>query len=102
MSFEQRCGKAQLTADLAHLILIERAERLDDATLVEQFLNAGDPVVVRLDSGSALASAGFDRIGVDGALSEHPMAVEQTMRLDDALLFGEELLANDVALALGI
>ena len=47
-------------------------------------------------------AAGFDGVGIDGALAQNPVAVEQVARFDDALLHAHELLADDVALLLRI
>ena len=42
-------GQAELGPNLAYLILIKRAERLHNPARLQQLLNPGDTVVVRLD-----------------------------------------------------
>ena len=61
-------GQAQLAADLAHLVLEQRAQRLDQREL--QVVRQAAHVVVALDVGSALAAAGLDHVGVERALHE--------------------------------
>ena len=75
----------------AHLVLKEQAQRLDDFQ-VHLFGQAADVVV-------ALDGAGFENVGVDGALGEEVDAVELLG------LFGkdvDEFLADDLALRLRV
>ena len=85
-------------ADRAHFVFIEIGQRLDDAAGFHQLLDAGNAVVMGLDGGRFRGAAGFDRVGINGALAQNPVAVEQAARFDDALLNPHELLADDVAL----
>jgi hypothetical protein len=61
-------GHAELEPDRAHLVLEQRPQRLDQGEL--QVVGQAADVVVRLDVGRALAAAGLDDIGVEGALDE--------------------------------
>ena len=65
---------SQFAPDLPHLVLIERAQRLHDAFLRYQLLDAGHPVVVRLDDRGFFRPAGFDGVRVDGSLAQNPVA----------------------------
>ena len=98
MAIQQFRGQAQFAADLAHLILVERLQRLHDAAALDQLLNAGHAIVMRLDQRRLGRAAGFDGVRIDGALAQNPMLVQQAARFDDALLHAHELLADDVAL----
>src|SRR5262249_60926353 len=102
MTVEKSRGHPDLTADLAYLILIERLQRFDDALHLDQLLNAGNSVVMRLDDGGFSRASGFDRVRIDRALAENPLLVEQVARLDDAFLHAHELFADDVPLLLGV
>src|SRR5580704_7761957 len=102
MPLEQLRRQTQLQADLADLILVERAERLDNTAFLQQLLYTGDAVMMRLNSLGALSTARFDGIGIDSSLAQNPMPVQQAMRFDDPLLLLQELLADDVPLALRI
>ena len=89
-------GQAELNAELAHLILEETAQGLDDLLEIHM---VGKPanVVVALDDDALAADAGFHHVGVDGALREEIDAAELFgLRFKDA----DELLADDLALAL--
>ena len=95
MPLEQFLGEAQFAAHLAHFVLVEEAERLDDALGFHQPLDAGHAVVVGLDHRRLGRAAGFDRVGIDGALPENPVVVQEVVGLDGALLHPNELLADD-------
>jgi hypothetical protein len=103
-------GDLQRLAQLAHLGLVQLADRLDDAALGDQLLDDRHAVVMGLDHVRALGAAGLDRVGVDGALAEQHgaeleargLAVEDVdvgladrlalgLRLDEALEAGEEV-----------
>ena len=47
---QKLAGDAELGADLADFIFIERGQRLDNAAAVDQLLDAGDAVVMGLDN----------------------------------------------------
>ena len=83
MPVQQFVRQAQLAADLAHLVLVEVRQRLDDAALFDQLLNAGDAVVVRLDQVGLGGPAGFDRVGIDRALAENPVPVEEVAAFEE-------------------
>src|SRR5437879_8614380 len=102
MTFQLLRSQTQFQRDLADLILVKRTERLDDAARLEQLLDAGDSVVVRLDGLGPLRSARFDGVGVDSALAKNPMPVQKAVRFDDTLLLLQELLTDDVPLALRV
>ena len=53
---------------------------------------------MRLDEIGLGAAAGFDGVGVDGALAQNPAPVEVVLAFENALLHLDELLADDVAL----
>src|SRR5690606_9747737 len=91
-------GQAELGRDGAHLVLEEQPQRLDEVE-VEVLGEAAD-VVVRLDRRGAVAvAARLDHVGVQGALHEEAGVLELArLLLEDA----DELLADDLALALGL
>ncbi len=68
----------------------------------DQLLNPGHAVVMGLDHVRFRGAAGFDGVGINGSLAQNPMAVQKMAGAQDALLHGDELLADDVALGLGI
>ena len=61
-------GRPELDADLAHLVLEQRAQRLDELEL--QVVGQPAHVVVALDGGRAGAAAGLDDVRVERALHE--------------------------------
>ena len=90
-------GQPQLAAELTHLVLKEQAQRLDDLLEVDIVGKTADVVVALDDRGAA--EAGLDHVGIDRALRE------EIDRADLFRLFlehADELLADDLALALGI
>ena len=66
LTVHQVVGQAQLAADRTHLVLEEGAQRFDELEL--DVLGEPADVVVGLDVGRAVAAAGFDDVGVEGAL----------------------------------
>jgi hypothetical protein len=85
----------QLAAQLTDLVLEEHPQRLDDLLEIHIVRQAAH-VVVALDGGG-VAEAGFDHVGVDGALGQIvDLADLLGLLLEDA----DELLADDLALAL--
>src|SRR5437868_5443710 len=102
MPVQEFRGDSQLFADLADFVLIERRERLDDSAGLDQLLNTCDAVVMSLDDIRSRGTAGFDGVGINRALSENPMAVEEVAIAQNALLHGYELLADDVAFHLRV
>src|SRR4030081_1986256 len=95
-------GDAQLRSDLANLALVEPGERLDDAAVIDQLLDAGHAIVMGLDEVGLGRAARFDGVWVNCALAQNPMAVQEVSGLEPAILHGDELLADGVALLLGI
>ena len=89
--------QAQLTASLADLVLEQVAQRLDDFLKVNVVGQTAD-VVVALDGGRFAAEAGLDHVGVDRALRQK---VHSTDLFRLILKDADELLADDLALALG-
>ena len=91
-------GKAELGGDRADLVLEQHPQRLDQVE-VEVLGQAAD-VVVRLDRRRRRpVAAGLDHVGVERALDEEAGVVElRRLLLEDA----DELLADDLALALGL
>ena len=91
----QVLGQAQLPAQLADLVLEQQTQGLNDLLKVHIVRQAAHVVVALDDSG--IAGAGFNHVGIDGALGQE---------VHGANLFGfffkdaDELLANDLALAL--
>ena len=61
-------GEAELGAEGAHLVLEQAAEGLDQLEL--HVLGEAADVVVALDGGGAVAAAGLDDVGVEGALHQ--------------------------------
>ena len=98
-----RRRQPQLLADVPDLVLEQGAERLDEAEL--QVVGQPPDVVVALDVGRALAAAGLDDVGVEGALDEE--LDRRALGLGDDLPLGrlehaDELAADDLALELGV
>ena len=92
-------GQAELLADPAHLVLEEKAQRLDE--LHPHVRRQAADVVVRLDErgDAVLASARLDDVGVERSLDEEADVAEVArLLLEDA----DELLADDLALLLRI
>ena len=69
---------------------------------VDQLLNPGDAIVMRLDEIGLGAAAGFDGVGVDRALAQNPAPVEVMFAFENPLLHLDEFLADDVALPFGL
>ena len=98
-------GQAELLADQAHLVLEQRAQRLDQLEL--QVVGQAADVVVRLDVGGAGPAAGLDDVGVERALHEERDLVALLGRGAEHLGLGgledpDELAADDLALLLGV
>ncbi len=91
-------GNAQLFADLANFVFIERRQRLDDPARLDQLLDARHAIVMSLDDVGLRGAARFDGVRINRALSQDPMAVEKVAGAQDAFLHHDELLADDVAL----
>src|SRR5437868_6073328 len=99
---QKLAGDSQLLADFANLILVEGCQRLNDAAAVDQLLDSGNAIVMGLDQIGSSGAAGFDRVRIDGSLAQDPVAVEKMAAAQHALLHGDKLLADDVALLLRI
>ena len=101
---DDRLGQAELRADRAHLVLEERAQRLDEREL--QVVGQAADVVVALDVRGAGAAAGLDDVGIERALDEEldrspwPGLGDDLAgrRLEDP----DELAADDLALLLRV
>ena len=94
---DEPLGQPELGADGAHLVLEQRAQRLDELEL--EVLGQAADVVVRLDRRRAGAAAGLDDVGVERALDEVGRALELArLLLEDA----DELGADRLALGLGL
>ena len=63
-------------------------QRLDDLALLDQRLDALDPVVVGLDLGRVAGAARLDRVGVDRPLPQQPLLVAQPQPGELVLLHG--------------
>ena len=105
LAIHQVVGQAQLAADRAHLVLEQGAQGLDQ--LEGHVLGQATHVVVALDVGRALAAAGLDDVGVQGALDEELHLAAGSANLFDDLLLGglegaDELAADDLTLRLGL
>ncbi len=61
-----------------------------------------DPIVMGLDLGRVAGAAGLDGVGIDRALPEQPVGVAEPEPGELLLLHGEEGVADDRPLALGI
>ena len=68
LAADDRRGQPELGADLAHLVLEQRPQRLDQREL--DVVGQAADVVVALDRGGAGAAAGLDDVGVERALHE--------------------------------
>ena len=95
---DHRLGQAELLPHAPHLVLEERAQRLDE--LHGHVLGEPADVVVRLDlRGDALGAARLDHVRVERPLDEEAgLADLVRLLLEDA----DELLADDAALLLGL
>ena len=95
-------GRPELEADLAHLVLEQRPQRLDEREL--QVVGQPADVVVALDVGRAGAAAGLDDVGVERALHEELDRLAR--RPDDRARLGledaDELAADRLALGLRV
>ena len=101
MAREELSRDTKLSANFANFIFVKRGEGFDDAAGVDQRLDAGDAVVMGLDEIGFGGAAGFDGIGIDGALTEDPVAVQEVFRGEDAFLHLDELLTDRAALGFG-
>src|SRR5512147_800715 len=98
MTVEHLLGESQLPAHFTDLVLVKEAERLDNAVRFQQAADSGDAVMVRLDDGSLLRPAGLNGVGIDRALSQDPVFVQEMMRVDDPVLDPDEFFADNLAL----
>ena len=71
---DQALGQPELGADRAHLVLEQRAQRLDELEL--EVVGQAADVVVGLDRRRAGAAAGLDHVGVQRALHEEARVAE--------------------------
>ena len=93
--------QAQLGTHGPHLVLEERAQRLDELEL-QVFGQAAD-VVVTLDVGRTLTATGLDDVGIERALHQELDLAGLTDHLASSRLEGpNELSADDLALLLRI
>ena len=92
-------GQAQHAPELAHFVLEERAQRLDQ--LKVHLLGQAADVVMRFDlvSGLAVRRLRFDHVGIERALHEILDARNLCRFFFED---GDELVTDDDALALGI
>ena len=112
MTVQQFRGQTQFAAHLANLVLVKGSQGFHDSSALDQFLNAGHPIVMGLDQRRLGAAPRFNSVRVDGPLAQDPVgqagwpvvhpAVVQAQRLDDALLNAHEFLADNVPLLLRI
>ena len=86
--------ESKLTANFPNFIFVEIAQRLDDSALLDEFLNAGNTIVVCLDQIRLRCPARLDRIGVNRALTEYPVAFEEMPGAQDPVLHLHELRAR--------
>ena len=93
-----RRGQAELAAERAHLVLEQRAQRLDELEL--HALGQPADVVVRLDDLRAVAGRGaLDHVRVERALRQE---LDRAELLRLLLEHRDELAADDLALLLGV
>ena len=97
-------GRPSCSPTSPHLVLEQRAQRLDELEL--EVVGQAADVVVGLDGGGAGAAAGLDDVGVERALDEERGGVAGGEATEDAHLGGlegaDELAADDLALLLGV
>ena len=98
-------GQAELEADLAHLVLEQQAQRLDQTE--RQVVGQPAHVVVALDVGGTLAATRLDDVGIERALDEELDGLAVRVGLGDDLARGlfehpDELAADRLALGLGV
>ena len=97
LAHDQILRQTQLAAQLTDLVLEEHAQGLDDLLEVH-IVGQTAHIVVALDDGG-VAGAGLDDVGIDGALDQVVHLADLLgLRLKDP----DKLLADDLALALGI
>ena len=98
LTADQILRQAQFAANLTHLILEQVAQGLHQLLEVHSIGQAAD-IVVALDDGGFAAQAALHNVRIDGALcQEIHLADLLCLLLKDA----DELLADDLALALGL
>ena len=98
MSPDQLLGDPERTADAAHLVLEEQAQRFDDPEV--HLLGQPADVVVRLDRRrGAVDRHRLDHVGIDRPLRQ-PAHVLDPDRL--VVEYLDEIAADDLALGLGI
>ncbi len=102
MAVEQVRRESKLAADGADFILIKGRERLDDSAFGDQALNSGDAVVMGLDQLGFGGASGFDGVGINRALAENPVGVEEMIARQNTLLHVDEFFADDVAFLFGV
>ena len=87
-------------ADLADLVLIELHERLDDLAGLDAPQQLGNAVVVGLDERRFTRAARLDRVRINRALPEQPLAGRQM--LEHVVFDGKKCDADPLALDLGV
>ena len=96
----RRTGKPERAPDFADLILVELHERLDDLAGLDAPQQLGHAVVMRLDERRFTRAARLDRVGINRALAEQPLAGRQM--LEHVVLDREKRDADPLALDLRI
>ena len=81
MAVQELRRDSELCADLANLILVEGRQRFHQAPGIDQALNPGHPVVMRLDQIGLGGAARFYGVGVNGPLPQHPSALRELPRI---------------------
>jgi hypothetical protein len=74
MTVQQIVRQPQVAANFPHFIFVKRAQRLNNAFILQQPLNAGDAVVMRLDRRGLFRASGFNSVRINRPLPENPMA----------------------------
>ena len=92
---------AQFFAEGADFVLVQVSERFQHEALFHKVQNFLHAVVVRLDLVGVLGAAAFDGVGVDGALSHHPLVRIEVELRHFLVLHRQEFLTDDAALGFG-
>ena len=102
MPGEELFRNADFSTDLANFVLVKRCQGLDNATGLDQRLNACDSVVVRLNEIRLSSAAGFDGVGINRPLTEDPLTIKKVLCRYYAFLHFYKLLSNYQTLLLGV
>ena len=94
--------ESQLFPKNAHFIFVELFQGFDHAAFLNHFFDRCHTIVVSFNAICVLGASGFNRIGVDCSLSEHPVFGIEIQALCDFCLYLNERIPNDLTLSFRI